>query len=469
MFFVSFLGIRNKTIWLILFLFGIFISEGCHKNKSELIIGFSQCTGDDGWRQLQLNEMKMELAYHPNTNLIYRDAKEDNEKQIQQIKELLSKKIDVLIVSPNEGSPLTPIINKIYESGIPVIIVDRKTTDTLYTSYVGADNKKVGLLAGEYIGNILNGKGKVVEIQGLRGSTPTIERHEGLLESLNRFPNIQIIKTIQSDWTGPTTAQKLESSKDVVQNADLVFAQNDVMANAAYKVYQLWRISQSVKFIGVDASPGPSLGLSWINKGILTSSVLYPTGGKEAIRAAIDAVEKKSINKNIELETLVIDSINAGLMTLQTNKILEQQKDIEKQQSLLKEQLRLYKSQKILLLILLSSLLIAIALGAIVYSSFKRNKRITKSLRSKNKEILLQQQKLIELSQKAKEANEAKFNFFTNISHELRTPLTLILASVEEIHILENKKTKYKIQIDSIERNTQILLNTINQLLDYEK
>src|SRR5699024_612644 len=132
-------------------------SEG---NNPEFTIAFSQCIGDDAWRETMLDEMKRELSFYPNIRFLYRDAKGDNQKQIEQIEELLDYNIDLLIVSPNEAKPLTPIVDSIFQTNIPVIVTDRKTSSGLYNAYVGADNVAIGKLAGKFISHTLKGKGK---------------------------------------------------------------------------------------------------------------------------------------------------------------------------------------------------------------------------------------------------------------------------------------------------------------------
>ncbi|TAN13612.1 MAG: helix-turn-helix domain-containing protein [Chitinophagaceae bacterium] len=447
----------------------LLIIAGCKSNKNNIVIGFSQCTGEDGWRRSQLAEMHRELAFYSHVTFLYKDAMINNETQIQQIKDLLKQHIDVLIVSPNEAQPLTPIINKVYQKGIPVIVVDRKTSSNQYTTYVGANNYQIGFLAGQYAGRLLNGKGKIVEIQGLPGSTPAIARHHGFTDALKKFPGVQIIAEVYTDWTDTSASAQIEKIKPIAKEANLVFGQNDVMAHAAYLDYKLWGSQSNVKFIGVDASPGPNLGLAWVSQGILTASVLYPTGGKEAIDAAIQAAKGKKISKDIMLHTLVIDSTNVGLMKLQSDKILSQQNDIERQQDLISSQLKIYKSQRNLLYVLLATLIIAILSGGIAYLSFRRNKRITQSLRLKNKEIVFQQNKLIEFSNQAKEATEAKLNFFTNISHEFRTPLTLIFGAIDDMTGNKEFRGNSRNQLNMVRKNALRLFRMVNQLIDYRK
>ena len=139
--------------FLLLVLFG-----GCaEKRQDDYVIGFSQCTGDDEWRRAMLDGMQRELAFHNNTKLIFRDAHANSVVQVKQIEELLQSGIQLLIVSPNESDPLTPVIEKAFKKGIPVVVVDRRTSSAYYTAYVGGDNYQVGKTVGEYATNLLGG------------------------------------------------------------------------------------------------------------------------------------------------------------------------------------------------------------------------------------------------------------------------------------------------------------------------
>src|SRR4051812_5611338 len=89
----------------------------------QFVIGFSQCVASDKWRQSMLEGMKRELALNDNIQFIYKNADENSQRQIQQVREFLKQGIDLLIISPNEAEPLTPIVKEVYTRGIPVIVV----------------------------------------------------------------------------------------------------------------------------------------------------------------------------------------------------------------------------------------------------------------------------------------------------------------------------------------------------------
>lgn len=460
----------SYSIVLLIFFTELMFSS-CQKRKPEraYVIGFSQCVGSDLWRRTMLEEIKMELSLHPGAKLIYTDANNNSNKQIKQVENMLEKGIDLLVISPNEAKPLTPVVEQAYSRGIPVIIIDRKTSNSSYTAYIGADNYQIGKMAGEYAGILLAGKGNVLEIMGLPGSSPAIERQRGFAEGLHKHKGIKVIRQIYGDWLKDNAKQQLLAAKDALAYTDVIFAHNDQMASGAKEVLKKLGFEKKIKIIGIDALPGQGGGLQMIESKVINASVLYPTGGKEAISTAFSILNKESFSKENILHTLIIDSSNVQLMKFQWNKVIHQQKDIERQQALLDEQKSLFDNQQFILNITAITLVLSVVFGGLAFFSLLENRKINKNLEANNIEILDQRNKLIEMSEKAERATEAKFNFFTNISHEFRTPLTLIISPLEDL--MKNEKLNQMVgaELTLIHKNVFRLLRLINQLIDYRK
>jgi signal transduction histidine kinase/DNA-binding response OmpR family regulator/ABC-type xylose transport system substrate-binding protein len=437
-----------------------------HKKPDNYTIGFSQCVESDAWRKTMLKEMKRELAFHPNVQFIYRQADGNSQTQVKQVNELLQQKIDLLIISPNEAEPLTPVVEAAFRKGIPVIVVDRKIASPLYTAYVGGDNYEIGKMAGQYAVHFLNGKGKIIEITGLPKSSPAMERHNGFTDAIKKYPSIQIIEQINGEWLHGTA--KNEFAKVAARHTDvnLLFAHNDMMAEGAYEVYENSKGAKPA-IIGVDGLP--DAGMQFVSGKIITATMLYPTGGEEAIRTALKILNKERFIKENLLQTTVIDSTNVRIMQLQAAKTDSQQQQIERQTNTLKEQKRIYNNQQTFVYILILSLVLSLILGGLAFYSLRENRKISKTLLVQNQEILDHQAQVVEMSEKAKAANEAKVNFFTNISHEFRTPLTLILGPLEELQA--NSKNNYSTSqtLGLIQKNVMRLLRLVNQLMDFRK
>ncbi|WP_033563294.1 substrate-binding domain-containing protein [Sphingobacterium sp. SYP-B4668] len=454
-----------------LFILSMLLCISCHQQetKGKYTIAFSQCIGTDAWRQTMLQEMKRELSFHPEVTFLYADAQGNSQQQIKQIASFLKQDIDLLIVSPNEADPLTPIVNSTYQQNIPVIVTDRKTSSHLYNAYVGADNVAIGNLAGKYIGNMLNGKGNIALITGLKGTSASMEREKGLRESLRDYPLIQIGTVLEGQWERAKARNTAQAHIDELESSDLIFAFNDQMALGVRESLLQQNKAVNKIIIGVDALPGPANGLEQITKGHLQASMLYPTGGAEAIRTAMAILQKKSYQRDNLLGTLVIDSSNANLMALQSKKIELQQADIDRQQVLMSEQSKIYNDQKAILNVLIVSLVMAVVFGGISIIVIKSNWNKNKHLEIQNREILQQQQQLIEMSEQVKEASEARSNFFTNVSHEFKTPLTLILAPVDELLKEKGISNDSKEQLQRIRRSAHKLLQLVNELIDIHK
>lgn len=447
----------------------IFISSCDSESKTKKYkIGFSQCGDADKWRKAMLTEMNRELSFNPELELIYKQADDNSQKQVEQVKELLAENIDLLIISPNEAQPLTPIVEEVFNKGIPVIVVDRKITSSLYTNYIGADNYQIGKMAAEYVASLLNKKGNIVEVTGLPASSPAIERERGFQDGIQPFPDLKIIQKLNGGWVKPNAKEAVIRINEQLLHTDLIFAHNDVMALGSYEAAKSAG-NNEVKIIGVDALPGSGAGMEFISDKILTASLLYPTGGTESIRNAVKILNRQPLPSQTILQTLVVDSTNVQMMKLQSEKIVSQQKDIEQQAGMITEQRRIYNNQRTFVYILVCSLGLAIFLGGLLFYSRRLNKKINKKLEHQNEEISLNSEKLIEMSAKAKAAHEAKLNFFTNISHEFRTPLTLITGPAEEMLKQPKLLPSIRQQLSLIHKNSIRLLRLVNQLMDFRK
>lgn len=429
-------------------------------------IGFSQCVESDDWRKTMLQEMNRELAFQPNIHFIYRQADGNSQKQAVQANELLKDNIDLLIISPNEGEPLTPVVEQAFQKSIPVIVVDRKVATPHYTAFIGSDNFAIGKMAGEYAVHLLKGKGKIIEITGLPKSSPAIERHNGFADAIKNYPSLQLIQQINGEWLPEMAKYELSKIAASYPEVNLVFAQNDMMAHAAYEVFKN-RGGIKPAIIGVDGLP--STGLKFVADKTITATMLNPTGGEEIIRTAVKILNKENVPKENLIQTTVIDSTNVRIMQLQVAKSASLQIQIERQENKFEEQKRIYNNQRTFVYILVSSLFLALVLGGLAFYSLQQYRKISKKLQLQNEEILEQQAQLVKMSEKAKAANEAKVNFFTNISHEFRTPLTLILGPLEEMMASNKNQYSNNQTLALIRKNVMRLLRLVNQLMDFRK
>jgi signal transduction histidine kinase/DNA-binding response OmpR family regulator len=428
--------------------------------------------------------MKRELSFHPEVQLRVLDAHDSSTVQQQQIRQLVSEGVDLLIVSPYEAESITPAVEEAYQRGIPVVLVDRRTDSQNYTAYVGGNNVEVGQTAARYAAGLLHQHGNLIEILGTPGSSATSGRHQGFTQALKAYPGIKVAAQVTGDWRNETLQPALTAALKAHPEVSVIFAHNDGMGRGASEVCQKLGLTGRVHIIGVDGLLGKDEGIGLVQRGLLTASLLYSPGGEDAIRTALKILKRQPFNRENTLGTLVIDSTNVFTMQQQTAHMVSQQEEIERQQSLLQHLRATYDSQRMGLYGLLGSLLGAVTLGTIAFYSARKNRQINKQLAvqnaendkinrqlvAQNEEIRSQRNQLEVLAEQSRADTEAKLRFFTNFSHELRTPLTLILGPVEELLISSPDLTSAQRQdLTLVRRNTQRLLQLVNQLLDFRK
>lgn len=457
---------KNYLLLSILCLAGILMS--CTQKHTRYRIGVSQCS-DDEWRHKMNNEIVREALFYDGVEVEIRTAKDNNRNQIADIKYFIDKKVDLLIVAPNKAAAITPVVEKAYRQGIPVVVIDRKILSDKYTAFVGADNYEIGKDVGQYILNRLHGKGKVLEITGLEGSTPAMERHKGLTDVLKEEPGIEITASVDGAWLQSVAGEKMDSVFQTNKNIDLVFAQNDRMAIGAYLSARQQQLEKEMLFVGIDALPGKEYGVEQIINGVLDATFIYPTGGDKVVQVAMDILEKRPYERDTKLSTALVDKTNARVMQLQTDHITEQDGKIERLNNQVNEYLSRYSAQTMFLYACLIILLLFAALLAIIVRAYWTKNRMNMELSRQKKKLEEQRDQLISLSKQLEEATHAKLVFFTNVSHDFRTPLTLVADPVEQL--LEDKALTPRQQslLKVVHKNVHILLRLVNQILDFRK
>lgn len=436
-------------VWLTLIVLCGCTSSGKQKRH---VIGLSQCMLDDAWREAMINDMRIEASNYDDMEIIIKDAQNNNETQIQQIRDLIRQKVDVLIISPYQSEPITAVAEEAYRAGIPTIITDRKVNTDQYTSFVGANNYEIGLAAGNYAANYLPPNAIILEIWGLTQTSPAQERHKGFVDALREREDLSFRK-IEGQWLVDTARMELRKLEHPEQ-IDFVYAHNDMMAIAAREYFMAWDSirGRDLRIIGVDAVAGA--GLEAVEDGRINASFLYPTGGEQVIRTAMRIIQGEPVDKFIPLRTAPVDHQSARTLLLQADQLQKYKQRIEAQRSRIDGLSdRFYFLRNSLGVI---SLLMIGFIALSIYAFY-----INRKMRQANR-------KLISLNAEMKEVTAQKLQFFTNVSHEVRTPLTLILAPLDRL-IISLRESPYASDLGLIQKNANRLLRVINQILDFRK
>jgi ribose transport system substrate-binding protein len=275
------------------------------------VIGMSQANLGEPWRVQMNADIKKEADKHPELTVIFKDAQNDTLQQRAQVEEFVSQPVDLLIISPKEAQPLTGPVAAAMDAGIPVIVLDRKLVGDKFTQFIGADNKKIGHAAGEWIKKTLNGKGNVVELEGLMTSTPGQDRHAGFAEAI-AGSDIKVIFQADMKWLEPEARKEMASALSRFPDIDLVYAHNDDGAHGAYLAAHAAGRDKQIKFVGIDALPQE--GLAYVKQGILDATFQYPTGGADAIQNALKILHGEKVPKTITLGSRLFtkENIDSG-------------------------------------------------------------------------------------------------------------------------------------------------------------
>lgn len=451
------------------------MSVSCSRQDIRFRIGVSQCS-DDEWRHQMNNEILREAQFYEGVKVEIRTSKDDNARQAEDIRYFIDEGVDLLIVAPNEASPITPVVEEAYNKGIPVIVVDRKILSDRYTAYVGADNYEIGKAIGNYIANELHGRGTVVEITGLAGSTPAVERHQGFMNAIAACPDIRLLAKEDGAWLRSRAEEIMDTLLRRFPQIDIVYAQNDRMAAGAYDAAARQHRAKEMRFVGTDALPGEGYGVEQILSGKLDASFIYPTGGDRVMQIAMDILNKRPFPRETLLSTSVVNRNNALIMKMQTAHITTLDKKIETLNGKINQYLARYATQQVVLFGSLLVLLLVAGLLVAVYLSLRTKNRLNRELSRQKEQLEQQKQQLIQqtlqleqLSRELEAATHAKLVFFTNISHEFRTPLTLIADPVEQL-LADTSISEHSRQLLGLmQKNVHILLRLLNQILDFRK
>lgn len=262
------------------------------------VIAFSQCNSSEPYRTAQNKIMTKEIAKYTDCELVIQDAQQDNAKQIQQIENFILQGVDVLIVAPNEAAPITPAVKKAKDAGINVVCLERNLLEPVYDIFVGADNVKIGELAGQFIAEKLHGVENpvVLEMKGLLGTKPQDERHDGAHKFIDPIPNVKVIEEV-ANWIQGEALKRMETVLQANSKIDVVYAHNDPMAVGCYLAAKNAGREKEMLFVGVDALGGPDGGIQRVLDGMLACTFYYPTCAAEGLEFAVKLAHGDEVPK----------------------------------------------------------------------------------------------------------------------------------------------------------------------------
>lgn len=465
----------KRKLHLIIYVAIIVLLTGCAQKPRKFVIGVSQCS-EDIWRDKLNDELKM--GEYLNDSLIVKlaSSNDDNVLQNKQVNQFIDEGVDLLIVSPNQLSAISKSVERAYDKGIPVILYDRKTNSDKYTAFIGCDNYTIGKSMGTFIAQQLQGKGRIVEISGLEGSSPALERHRGFMDAIKPYPGLQVVASEEGNWKEEGGIQAMKRILKQTQDFDYVFAHNDCLAWGAYVAARQMRVKRNYKYTGVDGMATEGGGLELVRDGIFEASYLYPTKGDEVIALAMKILKHQPYERDNYLSTSIITQANAALTLMEARDTERQTHNLKTLHKQVNQYLSDYNSQKVMLIGLCLFLLVCLAAAALIFRGYlikmKLNETLAKTngeLKRLNVELGEKNEELKRLNEEVLELTHSRLVFFTNISHELRTPLTLIADPVEMLLEDTGIRGKSRELLKMVQRNALALQQLVSNILDFRK
>lgn len=410
-------------------------------------IGVSQCS-NDGWRIKANREIRIGQYQYNNVDVSIVSADNNSQRQVEQIDSMVANGIDLLVVSPSDAQVVSPAIDRAFNKGIPVILYDRMSLSKKYTTFIGADNVAIGRTMAQYVASIASDGSEVVEITGLKGSTPVDERHRGFMEGIRKSDKHIKVTTLKGDWTIKTPRRLMRQLLKDGHRPVCVFCHNDGEAYGAYLGARDLGMEKNIKFVGIDGLPGPNQGVEWVRDGMLTASYIYPTKGERIIPLAMRILQHQPFKRINILSSALVTKDNAAIVDMQNREMLNQMANLSLLYNDIDRYISLNQSQRIILIMtfLVVILLIVIA----VYQIYLR-----KTKEQMNRKIL--------------QLDKEKIDFFTKASHQLRTPLTLVAGPIDQLLESSTLKGEDRKMVEMMGRNIHQLSALIDGVLTFDK
>lgn len=234
--------------------------------------------------------------------LIVLDSQDDSAKAAANMEDLITKKVDLILLNPTDSDAIVNSVTAANEAGIPVITVDRASNGGEVATYIASDNVAGGKMAGEFIIEKLGGKGKVVELEGIPGTNAATERGKGFNEAIGGTE----LEVVAKQTANFDRAEGLSVMENILQSQpeiDAVFAHNDEMALGALEAIKA--SGRNIIVVGFDATDD---ALAAVKAGDMAATVAQQPDliGKMGVEAAHKALSGEKLEPNVAVELKLI-------------------------------------------------------------------------------------------------------------------------------------------------------------------
>lgn len=297
------------TVFLSMFLGLVSLTGQAAATDPEFIIGFPEDNLSNEWRAAQMNEIRAELAKHPNVKFLMADAKGSVAQNVSDIEKMVDDGAQLLFLGPRKPDVIGPLVSRLRKQGIRIVLLTRRLNSEDYDTFISPDDFKIAYEAAAYMAEKLNGTGRILMLEGVPTTTTAIRRSAGFLAGIADYPGIKVMSGTANYSRNEAikVVDKLLSSGETFEG---IYAHNDAMASGARIVLKGKGIAPSaVPVVSIDFLPETR---DAIIKGEQLASFTYPTCGKVGVAAALKILNGEKVPRVIRVPFQLVTPENVN-------------------------------------------------------------------------------------------------------------------------------------------------------------
>jgi inositol transport system substrate-binding protein len=272
-------------------------SGGKPESGKQLVIGVAMPDASDKWLTYLQDGMKKYADSQKDVKLIFSDAQNDANKQLSQVENYISQKVNAVVIVPVDTTSAPNIVNEVNNAKIPIIVVNRQYNGVdKATAYVGSDSLQSGTMEMEEVAKLMNGKGNIAIMDGQMGHDAQIKRTQGNKEIIKKNKDMKVVLEGTGDFDRAKGMALMENWLQSGKKIDAVVSNNDEMAIGAIMALKDAGKLNNVLVAGIDATPD---ALKFVKDGELKVTVFQDARGqgKGGIETAIKVAKGEKVEK----------------------------------------------------------------------------------------------------------------------------------------------------------------------------
>lgn len=255
-----------------------------------------------------------EKAKELGVTLIEGDGQGKAEVQISQVENFIAQHVDAIILNPFDKEGCAPAVQKAVDAKIPLVVVNAQVANMeLANTYVGSDDIDAGKIEMQFIADRLGGKGNIAIIHGPNGHSAEVQRTQGNMEVLAKYPDMHVLFQQTANWDRAQALNLTENWLQTGKSLNAIVAQNDEMALGAYKAIEAAGKTAEIPVIGIDAIAD---ALKSVKEGKMAATVFQDGRGQggTAVQMAVDILNGKQVPKLVNIPFKLITKENVDTL-----------------------------------------------------------------------------------------------------------------------------------------------------------